>query len=184
MRVTWISFVLLALTARAPAQLNQYDAQHKKHGPWLVYLNSWWKEVSDSTRATYRKYTWYDHGENLYPMGPRDKHWKLVHKDSSDADSSRIRLLNGAYTWIDKKGVTRGIDVFRKGQYVLYKWFYPSGKLNQVFDYTKKWKGQEHTWLASEYDRQGRVKHFAMRKGPQGWLFYPTSSEEKVWLEK
>ena len=119
MRVTWISFVLLALTARAPAQLNQYDAQHKKHGPWVVYLNSWWKEVSDSTRATYRKYTWYDHGENLYPMGPRDKHWKLVHKDSSDSDSSRIKLLNGSYTWIDKKGVTRGIDVFSKGQYVL-----------------------------------------------------------------
>jgi len=161
-----------------PDTLNQYDSNNKKHGKWIVYLNDYWKEVKDSSEAIYKKYIFFDHGINLYPMGPRDKSWKMEHKGDSTFSNDKIKLLDGEYKWIDEKGITRGIDVFKNGEYILYKWYFASGEINQIFDYAKTWKGESHTYSIREYDKKGKVKYYFHRNGNKGWMFYESPEED------
>lgn len=158
--------------------LNNYDSNGTKHGKWIVYLNDYWKEVKDSSEASYYKFTYYENGKNIYPMGPRNKKWKLDHSGSNKYMNDKIKLLDGEFSWTDEKGITRGIDIFVNGEYVLYKWYYPSGKINQIFDYTKKWEGEMHTYSVREYNKKGKIKYYFNRKGNNGWMFYVSSEGE------
>lgn len=139
--------------------INQFDQEGKKHGKWTVYLNDKWKEVKESSNANYYRFTFYDHGVNIYPMGP----WgggslKLeLQKDKKD-QNGRPTLLDGEYKWIDKKGKISSIHNFQKGEYISCKEFYSSGELHQHFDYTKKCEGQEHGWTVYIYDKKGNIK--------------------------
>lgn len=64
-------FLFLGLTLNSLAQtekLNQLDPNGKKEGKWIVYLDDYWNKV-DSSKASYYRFTWYDHGVNIHPMG-------------------------------------------------------------------------------------------------------------------
>jgi hypothetical protein len=70
-------FVSVFVTAQTE-KLNQLDDRGKKHGKWIVYLDNNWDKVSDSTKAVFYRYNYFDHGVSLYPMGPCGKKgWKL-----------------------------------------------------------------------------------------------------------
>jgi hypothetical protein len=72
--VKLLCFVFLFQVAVCLSQeTNKYDENGKRHGKWLVYLDNNWKRIDDSTIASYKKYTYYDHGVNIYPMGPSGK---------------------------------------------------------------------------------------------------------------
>ena len=74
--------------------INQKDSIGKKHGKWLVYWDSNWKEVKDSSQSVYHRYTVYDHGENIYPMGSCGaKSWKL---ESDNKPASKLSLQESA----------------------------------------------------------------------------------------
>src|SRR6478735_7238402 len=96
-----LSAFLLALTTLISAQstpVNQPDSLGKKNGKWCVYLDKDWKKTNDSTSALYLRYTYYDHGTNIYPMGPcGGKGYKLQATTTG-------KLLNGEYKWYDAKG--------------------------------------------------------------------------------
>jgi len=83
-----LTIIVLTMTSLIFGQtsgLNQMDAKGKKDGKWVVYLDKDWKKVDDSTKALYCRYTYFDHGTNIYPMGPcGGKGYKL---EPSSADT-------------------------------------------------------------------------------------------------
>ncbi|HEV7231370.1 MAG TPA: hypothetical protein VGO45_08590 [Bacteroidia bacterium] len=177
-----ILFLILTTSAlfsnAQTGSINQLDSAGKKNGKWVVYMNAGWQELKDSASAVYGKYTYFVHGTNLYPMGPREKKWKIERTGGSDRKTGAAKLLDGEYKWMDEEGRTRFVDVFKNGDYQSYKRYYTSGKINQVFDYTKNWKGVPHTWCAYEHDKKGNVTYYYMRKGPNGWTLYPCAKAD------
>lgn len=164
-------FFTLTLFSYAQAEkINQIDPAGKKDGKWIVYLNDNWKELKDSANAVYCRYTYYDHGANIYPMGPcGKKNYKLEFPRNTNGKSGAIKLLDGEYKWLNEKGQLSSVHNFKMGEYIFCKEYFPSGQLSQHFDYTKKWEEQPHTWCLSIYDEKGNLKlEYYMKKDKNG----------------
>ena len=139
--------------------INQFNANGEKDGKWIVYLDKNWAKTSDSSKAIFCRFTYYDNGTNLYPMGScGGKNYTLLDTASSN---EKIELLNGEYKWYDEKGRLSSVHLFKNGEYVFCKEYYQSGQLNQLFDYSRKCDGQLHSWVAFIYDKNGNLKFTA-----------------------
>ncbi len=151
MKTKFLSLIFLSgLTVIAFGQ-NQFDSNGKKNGRWTIYLNNNWKEISDSSKASFYRYNYFDHGANIYPMGPCGKKgYKLETPNNS-------KLLDGEYKWFDEKGNLNSVHVLKNGEYVSCKEYFPSGQLSQHFDYTKKCEGHELGWTLFIYDTKGNL---------------------------
>ncbi len=140
--------------------LNRFDKEGKKDGKWIVWLDKDWNKVKDSTTAIYFRYNYFDHGANLNPIGPcGGNNYKLEITPYSDQINKKVKILDGEYKWFDASGRLKFIHVLKNGEYISYKEFYPSGKLNTLFDYTKKYEGQPHSWFEYIYDKKGNIKY-------------------------
>jgi hypothetical protein len=151
-----LQIMILSLYAQTD-QLNRFDLQGKKHGKWIVYLDKNWKKPDDNTKTVYCRHTYYDHGTNLYPMGGARKGWKLESKALKPGDST-VHLLDGEYTWYDKKGRRRSTHILQNGEYISCKEYSKGGALEQHFDYTYKCPLQPYGWRVSIYDPKGVIK--------------------------
>lgn len=150
--------------------LNQLDKNGKKDGKWILYLDSKGTKLKDSTDALYMRYTYYDHGLNIYPMGNFiTKNGKMELPISNIESKGKIKLLDGEYKCFDKKGRILFIHVFKNGEYVSYKEFSKSGELQTFFDYTKHCEGQSHSWYLYTYDKTGKIKtEMCVKKNENG----------------
>ena len=86
-------FVLFSISVFSQEQINQLDATGKKHGKWIVWLDKDWKKAKDSTSAVYFRYNYFNHGANIYAMGP----WggKLEAKPNSNIKRGNAVMLDG-----------------------------------------------------------------------------------------
>jgi hypothetical protein len=154
-------------------KVNQLDSAGKKHGAWIVYWNSNWQNVSDSNKASYCRYTYFEHGKDLQPIEPCEKGWTVVHTKGNDLQNGRIKLLDGLYAWTDSKDITRCIASFKNGRGIYYKWYYPSGAPQFTIEYREKWQNQPHTYLVSSYDKNGIITYSFWCKWKNGWEVVP-----------
>ena len=166
-KLSLIFLFLFAITTISHAQdLNKYDEKGKKHGKWKVYLNKYWKVLDDSSKATYYRYTFYDHGENQHQMGRGD--FKMV----ASIDTSKqkgIKILDGEYHWYDSKGRLQYIHILKNGVYMYYKEYYNTGELEKLFDYTRHTKGFPYSWYMMLLDKKGTAT-FEGYAIPRGFL--------------
>lgn len=139
-------------------KLNQFDSNGKKHGKWVIYWDKSWKQV-DSVNGIYARYTFYDHGDNLNAMGPcGSNNWKLVSRSKSENKIGNAVLLDGEYDWTDSKDVVRFSFIIKNGEFVKYKEFSKSGVLTTIFDYTKLYNNQPHSYAIMQYKKNGELK--------------------------
>lgn len=158
--LTSIILVMTTLVLGQTLSLNRLDTKGKKDGKWIVYLDINWKKVDDSTKALYCRYTYFDHGTNIYPMGPcGGKGYKL---EPGPTHNKMIILLDGEYKWFDANGKLSSVHVLKNGEYVSCKEYFSTGELSQHFDYTKKCEGQPHGWSVTVYDKKGNIKLSSM----------------------
>lgn len=173
MKRTLLLLSLFGITAIAYCQdINKYDEKGKKHGKWIVYLDKYWKVLSDSNKATYYRYTFYDHGENQHQMGRGDS--KMV--SSTDTSKQKgIKILDGEYYWFDSDNKLRYTHILKNGVYMYYKEYYRSGELSKLFDYTRHAKGYPWSWYMIMFDKQGKVtfEGYALPRG-----FMPKNSAD------
>ena len=191
MKTNFLLFVFFGLTVFSYGQkdsLNQRDSLGKKDGTWIEYLDAKWKVLKDSSHAVYAAYNYYDHGENTFRVAFNGVHrlrHKLEYAGNNNPQNGRIKILDGEYKWLDKKGRVVTIDSFKNGEHVFVKYFFGeraggllgfkkkfTGKLGGYYDFTKTYKGQPHTYYMETYDKNGIVTHYYTRKGKYGWLAY------------
>ena len=146
--------------------LNRFDKDSKKDGPWILYYNSYWKVVKDSSKASYYAYTYYDHGMRTITEATwGSKNGKLIDSSVSNQHMGKIKLLDGRYTWYDKNGRFFSTHYFNKGKFISCKQYYPSGKVYLDFDYMKTREGQPHTYHMYIYEKNGTLESdFHVRK--------------------
>jgi hypothetical protein len=155
--------------------LNRFNTSGQKHGKWLVYLDNNWKEVSDSSQAVYRRFTIYDNGFNIFPMGPSGKKgWKLRPETAGNSG-----LLNGEYSWVKPNGEVNSTHSFTDGQYNDCKEYDSNGNMIQHFDFSKRYKDELNTYFLYQYDKNANLKRFyIMRNGREGWALYEFSEDD------
>lgn len=152
--------VLLCCSSGLNAQINQLDSAGNKHGKWILYLDNFGNKLDDSTKAVFKRYTYYDHGTHVYPMGGFiSKGDKIAAADSLQWKIGKPTTLNGEYKCYDKKGRIKFIHVFENGNYVSYTEFYSSGQKETFFDYKKHCDGQQWSWYMYTYDKSGDVTY-------------------------
>ena len=156
--------------------LNKLDSNGKKDGRWTVYVNAKGKWAKDSSTAVYYLYAYYDHGANI-DLGT--SLFGGINKFESTTESKsngKLKLLDGEYKGLDKNGKLKLIYIFKNGEFVSYKDFYPTGKIRQYFNYTnrhfERGEFEPHTYCMYIYDKNGGVKYYFMRKGKNGWMGY------------
>ncbi len=137
--------------------LNQLDSSGKKDGKWILYLNGRGYKVKDSTKAVYWRYTYYDHGVHIYPMGGFIPKNGKIEEPPNNKQIGKIKMLHGEYKCYNKKGKLKYIQTFKNGEYVSYKEYTSTGELESFFDYTKGCEGQPHSWTIYIYDKKGNV---------------------------
>lgn len=156
--ICFIFAIILTQFKSVSQEINKLDTNGKRDGKWLVYLDNNWKRIDDSTKATYKKYTYYDHGVNIYPMGPCGKKGYKLESNPLVTKKGNYIFLDGKYTWFNKKSKISSEHIFKNGEYVSCKEFYSTGEVEQFFDYTKKCDGQPHGWTVTIYNKDGSVK--------------------------
>ena len=97
-KLTIILFVLNLFIFGQTEKLNQRDSNGKKDGVWIVWLDSDWKLAKDSMSAVYYRYNYFNHGANIYCMGPWGrKNNKLEGTPNSETKKGNAKLLDGEY---------------------------------------------------------------------------------------
>jgi hypothetical protein len=138
--------------------LNQLDSTGKKHGKWVLYLDAIGGKLKDSANAVYWRYTWYDHGVHIQPMGDFIGKKGRIESNSS-IQTGKCNILDGEYKCFDSNGRLRFVHFFSNGEYAFYKEFGTKGNLVTFFDYTKHADGQPHSWYMYTYDKNGNVNY-------------------------
>src|SRR5688572_25962798 len=114
--------VLFAFALSAQEKLNQLDANGKKDGKWIVWLDTDWKLAKDSMSAAYFRYNYFDHGASVYGMGPwGGKNTKMTGTPTSVVKKGNAKMLDGEYKWYNSKGELRSTHVLKNGWYVSFK---------------------------------------------------------------
>lgn len=158
-KITTLLFFAMTLISFSQTEiLNHLDKDGKKEGKWILYLDSKGEKLKDSTNAVYCRYTYYDQGVNIYPMGGFITKDGKLESSGNIESNKKIKILDGEYKCLDKKGRTMFIHVFKNGEYISYKAFTESGELQTFFDYTKHCEGQPHSWYLYTYDKTGKIK--------------------------
>lgn len=182
MKNTVILLFLISLATFSNAQtkgLDQVDSSGKRTGEWIVYLNKYWKTVRDSNKAAFSRYSYYEKGIDIQVMGRCGKRWLIECDGKSLQKKAGVTQLNGEYKWTDRKGKIRCLASFKNGECLSFKWFYPSGEIQSVWDYTKQYKEQPHSYWFAEYDKKGNAKEYYFRKASQnasGWYCFPAAN--------
>ena len=167
-------FAFSGIVFPAQAQINRLDEGGKKHGRWKMYLDDIWKETEDTANAKYIRYTVYEHGTNLFSMGPCGrKGWTL-----ESEGSSKSKLLDGEYVWKKTNGQVSSKHKFKNGEYIYAREYSNMGDMKQDFDYVHKYNGDPNTWSVTVYKSSGEKKFFIFRKGDNYWNLYPGSEND------
>lgn len=157
-----VSFLLLVTTFFYGQEdsLNKLDANGKKHGKWIVWLDKDWKLAKDSMTAVYFRYNYWDHGANLYPMGNYGGSYKLqIVSEDSNIKKGNAKLLDGEYKWVNDKGHKFSDHLLKDGVYVWWKEYHKNGNLETHFDYTLKCNGgHPHSSSIYTYNKKGKLK--------------------------
>ena len=164
---TVIAILILCISKMLSAQeekINQFDSAGKKHGKWKRYLDAYWNVVDDTNKAVFWRYTFFDHGVNVHPMGAGGKKGWTMESDEKNPSPGKIKMLNGVYTWRDKKGRVIYEHVLLDGVYVSYKEFFKSGKLQTHFDYNKHAEGQPLSWYITVYNESNKIVYEGFTK--------------------
>src|SRR3990167_2183285 len=94
-----ISTAVLGLTVAhgQTEPLNQVDSNGKKDGKWILYFDAKGDKVKDSTTAVYWRYTYYDHGVHIYPMGGFIGKNGKIEEPTDSKQTGKIKRLDGEY---------------------------------------------------------------------------------------
>ncbi|MCJ8288346.1 MAG: hypothetical protein HRT58_03365 [Crocinitomicaceae bacterium] len=181
MKIT-ISILLCVLSYSCIAQndsINQHNLKGKKHGVWIVYLDSLLSPVDSIYQAYFTGYESYDNGDRIF---------KYYEGQNSDADSVSYNfvrpvkgspeLINGVFKWFTSDGRILEHEEYENGWPKYYKSYQYYAKdiqkcgFNEVLDWTKKYNGIEGSYYYEELlgDKVAMTGWF--RKGKRGWRVY------------
>lgn len=138
--------------------LNQIDSNGLKQGYWTVYLDDEWKKVDEKSDATYMRYAYYINGGNLYPMSSWKNAYISMNGEMTMTITGNPILLDGTFTWYDKKGRLLSRHVLKNGVYQSYEYYYKSEKLKGGFTTTEQCGETALDYCVFLCDKEGSIK--------------------------
>jgi hypothetical protein len=135
--------------------LNKYNSNHKKEGYWICYLDKKLKKT-DSSRAFFYGYELFDNGKNVTNTSNRNiKAYSIVIPQNVEGKTKPV-LLEGKFTFYDKKGLLVSIEEYQNGYPYILKG-YKTIKYQKLYnfeteflDFHKKYNDQQGSFYFEE----------------------------------
>jgi hypothetical protein len=163
--MTRLIIVFLFISLRLASQsdtLNKTNANGKKHGYWLQYLDKYLNAI-DSAHHIYTGYELYDNGKALYKF--KNFKWRHTHILVLKPDSTYTeKLVSGSFIWLNPKtNKVIGEEIYFRGHPVsIQEHFYVSHgqpkdsvkcNITYLIDYSKRFENQRGSYYGAQYNR-------------------------------
>lgn len=162
MNTKLLSIILFALFSYAvKAQedtLNRYDANNKRTGWWIVYLDKDLAVTKDTSKALYYRYSYFDGRFDYFNMGPIGSKKNPVIPPEGKSTSG-IGPLDGEYKANYNDGQIRFVLTAKDGKLTEYREYYKNGTLMTRFDYTKSCGDTQFHYCIYQYHKDGSLKY-------------------------
>jgi hypothetical protein len=177
-------FVSARVSSSEGDTLNRMDANGKKHGYWLVYLDSA-INPTDSASSYFYAYELYENGVPLFSFRDFRKNIKIKEscRIQSLPEKGRPELLDMTVRWYQvRDGVISREEKYSKGHPVWIKGY--SRKTGQLFspdttdyvvelfDFTKKYWNEAGSHYLEFYSSDGSATAYWFRKKKGKWGYY------------
>jgi len=171
--------------------LNRLDANGKKTGYWIEYLDE--KIVpTDSANAYYKSFQFYDAGElpfDLFPKLKKEVNYEIKIENRAQIKGSPF-VLQGFAEWYSRNPKSKDFYVYTKVDFNdgypvrIEETFFAYNDTNSffIYDFTKRYQGTEGTFFIESHRR-----HYSSKKIPKGFALgdygrYKTTKQE--WFRK
>jgi hypothetical protein len=154
------------------ADTNAYNSKHKKHGYWLVYLDSNLNVCKNKSTAAYYGYDYYDNGRLAAPVQQfRKRIAKKVDFPIKPTPGKPV-LLEGNFKFYDKNGALEYEEISVQGHpaiHYAYRWS-KDGTLTmkEIVDFTQLYKGQQGSFYYEWYGETGLIDKYWYGKKENG----------------
>jgi hypothetical protein len=184
--IVFLTISILSCKAQTDT-LNKYNAQGKRHGYWICYLNDKFK-VSDSIKASYIGFDLYDNGQNLTRIGKQrsQKNEKIVDSIVPASNNfGRFKLLNGKVQFYNSRSILLAEELFFQGfrtKCITYgafskKYGECTGAIIELVDFTVLYENIRGTSYCEYRDCSGKfIKKYWFRKGKKKWKLHSVRS--------
>lgn len=138
--------------------MNRFDANNKKTGWWLVYLDKDLAITEDTKKANYYRYSYFEGKFDYFNMGRISTRKNPVIAPTSFKSNNEIKPLDGEYIANYSNGQGRFILIAQNGKLIEYKEFYKNGILKTRFDYTESCGDSSFHYCIYLYKKDGSLK--------------------------
>jgi hypothetical protein len=140
--------------------LNQLDADGKKTGWWITYLNANLEVLKDSSGATLCMYNYYVTNNHTYRFGEGygSKKHPVQFPENDTLKLGNYTLLDGKYITKHKNGNVRSAISASNGILNDFKMYYPNGQLKLEIIYSEECGAPQQHCL-KEYNKDGSLKY-------------------------
>jgi antitoxin component YwqK of YwqJK toxin-antitoxin module len=140
--------------------LNQVDAEGKKTGWWITYLNANLQVLKDSSGATHCMYNYYVTNNYTYRFGEGygSKKTPIQFPENDTLKLGDYTLLDGKYITKHKNGNVRSAISASNGILIDFKMYYPNGQLKLEIIYSTEC-GAPIKHCLKEYKKDGSLKY-------------------------
>lgn len=163
--------------------INQINADGKKNGYWMVYLDTFMQET-DSADAYFYGYDLYDNGEIVYCYSRRGEAWRkrcTLEYSGVLPEKGKPVLINGTLKFFEN-GRLVSLEIYKDGNPLFWE-AYTYGKNDtlragfiETFYFDKLYNnipGTYYLTYTSNFnDGSSMIAEYWYRKGKKGWKAY------------
>jgi hypothetical protein len=95
--------------------INKFNASGKKQGYWVCYIDSIFQVTTDTLKAAYFAYDYFDDGRNMTKVGVRSMKVHHTEAYSEITGNQKIKILSGKIILYDKRKRTRIVEIYKLG---------------------------------------------------------------------
>lgn len=162
MKTLILSILALTLVSQSAISqndtLNRFDVNLKETGWWIVYLDKDLAVTTDTDKAKYYRYSYFDGKFDYFNMGKIGTNKNPVIAPASSKSSNDIQAINGEYRVNYGNGQTKFVLTAQNGKLKEYKEFYKDGTLKTLFDYTESCGATPFHYCIYLYKKDGSLK--------------------------
>ncbi|MEN9999752.1 MAG: hypothetical protein RI922_2742 [Bacteroidota bacterium] len=157
--LSFLALLFICQLSKAQSDtLNRFDANNKKIGWWIVYLDCFLAISDDGNRINYYMFSYFDGKFNYFNIGKIGTKRNPVIRPASHKISSQTQPLDGEYKANFSNGQTRFVVNAQKGILKEYKEFRKDGTLKTRFDYTESCGDTPFHYCIYLYKKDGSLK--------------------------
>ena len=166
--------------------LNKHNDKRQRHGYWVVYLTKQLTPTTDTSKAFFYGFNYYDNGHlvgyfNIGNVYKKEATY-VTYEDSMQPRKGKIKLLNWHFIFHDRDSISmeetykNGIPIIRKS----YVWDADKRcKYLQILDYTNEYEEEIASYEYEYYYYDELIEKMRFRNKAKTWGYHYEIKKDK-----